>query len=227
MGCVVSIHQPAYLPWLGYFDRIRRSDLFIFLDMVQFQRNSFQNRNKIKTGNGPAWLTVPVRLKNHFETTIADIEIDETQDWRKKHLRSIEQSYSRAPDFAEKFARLSALYQDRQNRLAPFCLTQLRFWLDELRIDTPIVLASEQSVGGRKSDLVLALCRHVGATKYLSGPLGRGYLNEGEFAAAGIELEYHDFVHPQYKQQYGAFIPAMGVVDYWMNNGNPALSARP
>ncbi|HVZ53576.1 MAG TPA: WbqC family protein [Pseudolabrys sp.] len=222
---IVSIHQPAYLPWLGYFDRIARSDVFIVLDNVQFERNSFTNRNKIKTANGPAWLTVPVRLSGHFETTIADIEIDDTQDWRRKHLRSIEQSYSRAPDFAEKFGRLSALYEDRQHRLAPLCVTQLRFWLGELRIDTPVLLASEQPVSGRKSDLVLALCRHAGATTYLSGPLGRGYLNENEFAEAGIAVAYHDFVHPAYKQQYGDFVPAMAIVDYWMNSGDPAVFA--
>jgi len=226
VACVVSIHQPAYLPWLGYLDRIGRSDVFVFLDSVQFQRNSFQNRNKIKTKNGPLWLTIPVRLNGHLDKTIADIEIDETQDWRRKHLRSIEQSYSRAPGFSEKFGRLSALYRDRQHRLAPFCLAQLRFWLDEFRIATPVLLASEQPVGGNKSDLVLALCRHVGATKYLSGPLGRDYLNEGDFAAAGVEIEYHDFAHPEYRQQYGAFVPAMGVVDYWMNCAEPALFAR-
>lgn len=224
---IVSIHQPAYLPWLGYFDRIAQSDLFIVLDNVQIERNSFTNRNKIKTANGSTWLTVPVCLNGHFEKTIADIEIDETQDWRKKHLRSIEQSYSRAPNFREKFGRLSAIYHDRESRLARLCIAQLRFWLAELRIETPVLLASELPVGGRKSDLVLSLCRHVGATAYLSGPLGRDYLNETEFEDAGIHIKYHAFQHPVYSQLYGEFVPAMAVVDYWMNCDEVDVFRRP
>lgn len=94
---ILSIHQPAYLPWLGYFDRIARSDKFVYLDNVQFERNSFINRNRIKTANGPIWLTIPVRLKEHFNKTIADIEIDARQNWKRKHLRSIEQNYRHAP----------------------------------------------------------------------------------------------------------------------------------
>jgi hypothetical protein len=218
---IVSIHQPAYLPWLGYFDRIAKSDLFVCLDNVQFERNSFTNRNRIKTARGPTWLTVPVRLDGHFETTIADIEIDEMQNWRRKHLRSIEQNYSRTPNFDRKFEHLVTLYQDKTNRLADLCLNQLRFWLMELGVSTPVVRASELPASGRKSELVLELCQNAGATTYLSGPLGRGYLEEDEFSKAGIAVKYHKFVHPTYPQLYGDFLPAMGVVDYWMNCDEP------
>jgi WbqC-like protein len=214
---IVSIHQPAYLPWLGYFDRIAKSDAFIFLDNVQFERNSFINRNRIKSANGPIWLTVPVRLAAHFDKTIVEIEIDDGQDWRRKHLRSIEQSYARAQDFAQKFDRLAAIYRNRTNKLAELCRDQLDFWLSELGITTRIVRASQLPVAGRKSALVLDLCKHLGATKYLSGPLGRGYLEETEFSKAGIDIEYHEFAHPVYSQPNGEFVPAMGVVDYWMN----------
>jgi hypothetical protein len=214
---IVSIHQPAYLPWLGYFDRIAKSDAFIFLDNVQFERNSFINRNRIKSANGPIWLTVPVRLAAHFDKTIVEIEIDDRQDWRRKHLRSIEQSYARAQDFAPKFDRLTAIYRNRTNRLAELCRDHLDFWLSELGVTTRILRASELPVAGRKSALVLDLCKHLGATKYLSGPLGRGYLEETEFSKAGIDIEYHEFIHPVYSQTNGEFVSAMGVVDYWMN----------
>jgi hypothetical protein len=220
---IVSIHQPAYLPWLGYFDRIAKSDAFIFLDNVQFERNSFINRNQIKTANGPIWLTVPVRLDAHFDKTIVEIEIDGRQNWRRKHLQSIEQSYSRTQDFAQKFSRLTAIYEDKTNKLVELCRGQLDFWLAELDITTRILRASEMPVAGRKSALVLNLCKHLGATKYLSGPLGRGYLDEAEFIKAGIDIEYHEFVHPVYPQTYGEFVPAMGVVDYWMNCGKGDL----
>jgi hypothetical protein len=218
VALTVSIHQPAYLPWLGYFDRIANSDLFIFLDTVQFERNSFTNRNRIKTANGPIWLTVPVRLAGHFTKTVGEIEIDETQPWRRKHLRSIEQNYHRASAFEERFEQLGAIYGGVGGGLAALCLSQLHFWLAQLGIRTAVVPASELPVTERKSDLVLALCRCVGATRYLSGPLGRSYLQEETFAAAGIEVRYQDYVHPEYPQLYGNFLPAMGIVDYWVNS---------
>jgi hypothetical protein len=99
---ILSIHQPGYMPWLGYFYRIAQSDRFVYLDTVQFERNSFINRNRIKTAKGPMWLTVPVCLQDHFGKTIAETEIDARQDWKRKHLRSIEQSYARAAGFRPK-----------------------------------------------------------------------------------------------------------------------------
>jgi WbqC-like protein family len=221
---IVSIHQPAYLPWLGYFDRIAKSDVFIFLDTVQFERNSFINRNRIKTSTGPMWLTVPVLSQGHMSKKLAEIEIDERQDWRKKHLRSIEYNYRRAPFFAEKFERLRTRYKGI-SLLTDFCFDQLAFWLDELHIGTKLLRASKLNVSGSKSDLVLALCGAVGGTVYLSGPLGRDYLNDASFKAAGIELRYHDFQHPAYPQLYGDFLPAMAVVDCWMNCADHNLFA--
>jgi hypothetical protein len=220
---VVTIHQPAYLPWLGYFDRIARSDLFIFLDNVQFERNSFTNRNRIKTADGSIWLTVPVHLQDHLNKTITEIEIDEQHDWRRKHLRAIEQNYRRASCFSGNREKLTAAYAPKESRLSELCFAQLRFWLAELNIATRIVRASELPVQERKSDLVLALCKYFGASAYLSGPLGRDYLQQQQFADAGIEVHYHDYVHPRYQQLYGDFVPAMGVVDYWMNCPDAAL----
>jgi WbqC-like protein family len=214
---VVTIHQPAYLPWLGYLDRIARSDLFIFLDTVQFERNSFTNRNRIKTADGPLWLTVPVRLRDHLNTTIADVEIDGQRNWKRKHLSSIAQSYRHAPDFSSRYERLAAVYASDTSRLAELCFDQLKFWLAELDIATRVVRASELPVEGRNSELVLALCRHAGARAYLSGPFGRDYLQEHAFAEAGIEVRYHDYTHPHYPQLHGDFVPALGIVDYWMN----------
>lgn len=215
---IVSIHQPAYLPWLGYLARIAASDVFVFLDTVQFEKNSFTNRNRVKTANGPVWLTVPVLQSGHTQKKLFEIEIDPNQPWRKKHLRSIEMSYSKAPCFKERFPKLLDLYNDSEQYLADLCFKQLAFWLDELDIRTRIVRASDLPVTGTKSNLVLALCQHFGASQYISGPLGRGYLDEGAFAAASIELVYQEFQHPVYPQLHGPFLPAMAVVDYWLNN---------
>lgn len=213
---IVSIHQPAYLPWLGYLDRIYRSDVFIFLDTVQFERNSFTNRNRIKTANGPIWLTIPTLLQGHSSKTIQEMEIDELRDWRQKHLRSLEQSYRRAPAFEGRFERLRDQYPST-SMLADFCFSQLKFWLDELDIKTMVVRSSELKVSGAKSDLVLSLCRSVGGSTYLSGPQGRNYLDENSFAEAAVSIQYHAYQHPTYPQLHGEFIPAMGVVDYWLN----------
>jgi hypothetical protein len=223
---ILSIHQPAYLPWLGYFDRIARSDKFIYLDNVQFERNSFINRNRIKTSSGPIWLTVPVHLDDHFNKTITDIEIDARQDWKRKHLRSIEQNYHRAPGFAAKFSRLTATYEAKTSNFSEFCFSQLLFWLRELEINTPIVRASALPAAGHKAELIVNLCKHVGAAAYLSGPLGRDYLRTEEFTAAGIQLCFHDYVHPEYPQMHGRFLPAMAIVDYWMNCPKPMLFSR-
>jgi hypothetical protein len=217
---IVSIHQPAYLPWLGYLARVAASDVFVFLDTVQFEKNSFVNRNRIKTANGPIWLTVPVLQRGHMAKRLTEIEIDPQQDWRKKHLRSIEMNYRKTTGFADRFPRLTALYAEEDALLTDFSWRQFRFWLGELGITTRVVRASELAVGGQKSDLVLAICQHLGASHYISGPLGRGYLKEEEFAGAGIKVSYQEFVHPEYPQLYGDFLPAMGVVDYWFNSGD-------
>ncbi len=144
---------------------------------------------------------------------------------RKKHLRSIEQNYRRAFGFGERFERLAAQYQSGCSVLPDLCYAQLKFWLSELAIKTPVLRASELAVSGSKSQLVLSLCQEVGGTSYLSGPLGRGYLDETSFKASGIEVRYHDFQHPQYTQLYGEFVPAMAVVDYWMNSSDLGLFA--
>jgi len=220
---ILSAHQPAYLPWLGYFDKIAKADVFVYLDSVQFEKNSFTNRNRIKTPQGPQWLTIPVKMKGHLSNTLRDTEIDLTQPWRARHLKSIAMSYSRAEHFRSGFARLEGLFADQETLLAELCWRQLRFWLDELQIDTRIVRASTLPISDTKSDLVLQLCRHFGAQRYISGALGRDYLVAEDFAAAGIELEFQQFTAAAYPQQWGEFLPNLSIVDAWLNCG-PAVS---
>lgn len=221
---IVSIHQPAYLPWLGYLDRIGASDAFVFLDTVQFEKNSFTNRNVIKTPNGPLWLTVPVLSQGHLERTLLELRIDNRRNWKKKHLRSIEQNYNRAPLFGERFPKLVDLFDVEDALLSELCFRQLKFWLGEFRITTPVFRASELGISGRKADLILALCRQLGASTYLSGPQGRNYLDEYAFAAMGISVRYHDYVTHPYPQLFGAFSPAISVLDNWMNVSNNTVS---
>jgi len=216
---IVSIHQPAYLPWLGYLDRIKKSDVFVVLDNVQFEKNSFINRNKILTPQGPQWLTVPVRLKGHTQSTIKDMLIDNSTDWKSKHLDSIICNYKRCSRFGFKQLLLDQLYYHSPViNIADLCHYQLLHWVFIMGIDTKICRASDLPVGGKGSELVLSVCKHLGASTYLSGPFGKDYLKEEDFKKAGIEIVYHEFEHPTYKQQRTKeFVPNMGVIDWWMN----------
>lgn len=219
---LLSAHQPAYLPWLGYFEKIVRADVFVFLDTVQFEKNSFINRNKIKAPQGPQWLTIPVKTKGHIKATLRETLIDDTQPWRIKHLKAIESNYRKATHFKECFPKLETLLLTPESNLAELCWRQLQFWLAEFEIETPVYRSSDLPVASKKSDLVLDLCKYFGATSYLSGALGRNYLDEDSFAAVGIEVEYQDFLHPAYPQLWGPFVPNMGIVDVWMNCGTDA-----
>jgi len=216
---ILSAHQPAYLPWLGYLDKIARSDIFVFLDTVQFEKNSYINRNQIKTPHGAQWLTVPVRTKGHLSQTLRDTQIASGTVWRAKHLKSIAMNYSRAAHFESCFPKFNNLLEGSQCKISELCWEQMIFWLAEFAIKTRIVRASELPMVGAKSDLILQLCRHLGATRYLSGALGRDYLVESEFAAANIAIEYQDYVHPRYPQLWGEFLPNLSIVDLWMNCG--------
>jgi len=214
---ILSAHQPAYLPWLGYFEKIDQADIFVFLDTVQFEKNSFINRNKIKTPQGPQWLTIPVKMKGHINATLLDTLIEDAQPWRCRHLKAIEMNYRKAPHFKECFPKLAGLLATPGNSLSELCWEQLQFWLSEFDIKTRIVRSSTVPVTGKKSNLILDLCKHFGADQYLSGALGKNYLDEDSFAMAGIRISYQDFKHPVYPQLWGVFEPNMGVVDYWMN----------
>jgi len=222
---ILSAHQPAYLPWLGYFHKLAQADLFVYLDSVQFEKNSFINRNQIKTPQGAAWLTIPVKAKGHMSGSMRTTMIDDSQPWRSKHLKSIEMNYRKASRFDECFEKIRALLTVPETNLAEYCLHQLRFWLGELGISgTRIVRSSDLPIASSKSALVLDLCRHFGAQRYLSGALGRDYLVEANFESAGIAVEYQSFKSPVYPQLWGEFIPNLGVLDWWMNVSEPMFS---
>ena len=218
---IVSINQPAYLPWLGYFHRIAISDLHIVLDHVQFEKNSFVNRNRVRTSQRSTWLTVPVRTKGRFgNLPINLLEIDNHQGWATKHWKTIRQSYGRAAHFPATEALLEPVYAREWARLADL-MRELNGHIARvsLGIQTPMKFSSEMGVTGAKSELVLNLCKAVGATVYLSGPLGRSYLQEDHFAEAGIEVRYHDYAHPSYPQCHPGFEPLMSVIDLLFNCG--------
>ena len=220
---VVSIHQPAYLPWLGYIDRIRRSDIFIVLDTVPFQKNSFQNRNKIRVANGWTWLTVPVELKGHTERPLCETRIDNRQDWQRKHWATLSQNYARAPFACPVLEWLRPFYETEWTGLADLCCAMLTRHLEAFGVTTEIRRASQMECpASKKGELVADLCRIAGAGSYISGPLGRDYLDESDFSRAGVALAFDSYSHPTYPQFHPGFESHMAAIDLLANVGDPA-----
>ena len=221
---IVSINQPAYLPWLGYFQRIAVSDLHIVLDHVQFEKNSFTNRNKIRTHEGWQWLTIPLRTKGQFGSLeISQIEIDTASNWAKKHWSTIRQNYGKSPFFAVHAPFFEETYQQPYLKLNDLLWKTTIYLLEALGIRTPLRRSSEMNPQGHKDELVLDLCQKAGATLYLSGSLGRDYLREQMFTDANIRVNYQDYLHPQYSQIHGEFEPYMAVIDLLFNHGPESL----
>jgi hypothetical protein len=221
---IVSINQPAYLPWLGYFQRIAVSDLHIVLDHVQFEKNSFTNRNKVRTAEGSCWLTVPVKTKGKFlELPINTLEIADDPRWASKHWATLRNNYAKAPYFAEHAGFLEEIYQRPWTRLMDVMREMTDYFLKALGIATSIQYSSQLKAEGKKDELVLSLCRGANAKVYLSGSMGRGYLRENLFADAGIRVAYQDYKHPTYPQSYPGFEAYLGVIDLLLNCGPRSL----
>lgn len=217
---IVSINQPAYLPWLGYFERIAASDLHIVLDHVQLGNKSFCNRNKVRTKDDVVWLTVPLATTGRFgKLEIHALEFAPNNPWQKKHWATLRRNYARAPFFKDYAPAYEYLYAQDWPGFGTMLRAFLAQHLRDLAITTPLRFSSEMDVGGAKSERVLNLCREVQATTYLSGALGRHYLNESSFANAGIVVQYQDYTHPTYSQCQPGFAPFMGVLDLLFNHG--------
>lgn len=221
---IVSINQPAYLPWLGYFDRISKSDIHIVLDHVQFEKNSLINRNRIRTHNSWLWLTVPIKTKSKFgDLDIRNIEIENTVQWKKKHWKTIESNYLKSKYFSEHASFFEEVYNKEWFKL--ICLIEHinNYLLKILRIKTKIINSHELNPKKNKSDLILELCQKVGAKTYLSGPFGRDYLDRGAFKKAGIEVQFQDYIHPTYSQVYKGFITNLSIIDFLFNHNYASL----
>lgn len=223
----VSIMQPAYIPWLGYFDRILKSDLYIILDDVAMDKSSktkFTNRNKIRAPNGWSWLTVPLQsVSRSDEKVIYDLKISSDNNWAEKHWKSIRSNYSRSPYYSRYSHFFENFYGQEWTYLVSMLEESTRYLFQELGIQTQQLKSSELSPQSKKADLILELCIKVGATTYLSGPFGRDYLDEIAFEKAGIKLQYHDYDHPRYKQSFDGFEPYMSIVDLLFNHGEKSL----
>lgn len=212
----VTIHQPDFIPWLGFFDRWAESDLYIILDDVQFIRHGWTHRDRIKTPNGPLWLTVPVCKKGNFAQLIKDTKIDDSTDWRLRHLRTIKFNYAKAPNFISCFPNIEKIYKKRHNFLIDLNMDFLHFLADRLNINKPCRFASDFKIKTKSSQRLVDLADAAGADVYLTGVGSNDYLDESIFAAKQIKVKWQDYVHPVYEQLHGKFLPMLSALDYIM-----------
>ena len=216
---IFSIHQPHYLPWLGYFNKILNSDLFIILDNVQFVKREYQNRNKIKTPNGAKWLTVPVITKGRYFQKISEVEIDNSKNWRISHLDLIKQSYKSSPYFNYFFPKLKKNIEKKYNKLCDLNINMLKFYLEELEIDTPIKIESDFEITTVSTNRIVDLSNKCGINTYYSGIGGKNYMDMDKFKENNIKVIFQNFKHPTYNQLFGEFVPYMSVIDLIFNEG--------
>jgi hypothetical protein len=193
----VAIHQPEYFPWLGYLEKVRRADIFVLLDSVQFDRSSLQQRARVMGATAPVWMTIP--FVHQFPQRIDQVVIAE-DTWREKHRKTLQACYGRAGGFPAVNPKIEAYFAAPRQRLVDATVASLELLLEAYGLagKTEIVRASALPVTGTRSDLVLALCQHLGATRYLSGKTGASYLDAGVFARAGIEIEVQSYDVPAY-----------------------------
>lgn len=220
---IVAIHQPHYLPWLGYFYKMASCDTFVLLDNVGYSKNGFINRNRIKTPQGPTWLTVGVLTRNHFGQPINKVEINNTVPWNNTHYKSLSHNYARAPYFLEYKTCFEDVYRQKWERLADLNEALIKVISILLGMNIKYIRASKLNVPGHRTELLVNICKALGANTYLSGPMGREYMDEELFKKEGLSVRYSDFKHPAYKQLWGDFIPNMSIVDLMFNKGQESL----
>jgi len=221
MTRTVVIHQPDFLPYMGFFQRFLAADLYLVLDHVQFVDGSsraWTNRDRIKTAEGGRWLTVSVK-KSSRGTAINQIELSDTVDWRSDNLRLLETNYRKAPYYDVIMPHLYRLYAEPVTMLVDFNINSIRMLMSLLDVERPMVLSSTLSPEGASNELLIDLLHKVDASHYLSGIGARAYMDETLFEAAGIEVLWQDFRHPVYNQQFGKFEPYLSTIDVLFNCG--------
>lgn len=208
-----AIHQPQYLPYLGFFHKLAQADIFVVMDDVEFLRRGLQHRNKVKTSRGEQWLTVPVLHQQNQR--ILDVKINPDTAWNRKHWGTLTTNYSPAPYFDRYATDLQSLLQQEWHSLCALNMALIEWVMQQLEIPTPMIRLSELPSQGHKSELLISACKAVGADTYLSGPGGRDYMDLALFEAAGVKVLWQEFTSPHYAQVFpeAGFIPNLSILD--------------
>jgi hypothetical protein len=222
---IISIHQPQFLPWLGYFEKMARADVFVLLDDVQFKKNEWQNRNRIRTSQGCQWLTVPVL--HNFGQSISEIKTNNKEDWQKSHLKALELNYCKAPYFNQYFGYFEKIYNEKWEKLVDINIRFILQLVELLGIQTKIVQSSSYNCSNERTQRLIDLCKHFHAKTYLAGEGGQHYLDPTQFEQDNIQVTFQKYEHPTYPQMWmhkGDFISHLSIADLLFNCGPNALS---
>lgn len=204
----VAIHQPEHLPWYGFFHKIAHADRFVLLDVVQFKKNYFENRNRVLGKNGLQWLTVPVRMKGHLDKRFYEMETEPTIKWKKKYIRTLHQTYNKAPFFGELEPLIAFLEDWESQNLADLNIGIIEVLCDILSIDkSKLVRASNLDVGGKSTDLLIAILTQEKADTYLMGKSGYDYIDKEKFDTANVAIRDHCFRYPDYNHFIASAFP--------------------
>jgi hypothetical protein len=219
---IAAIHQPNYLPWLGYFYKMLKSDVFILVDNCQYIPRSYINRTRVKSVLGSEWMTIPIHSKGCRLQIIRDVRIVSPVNCFAEHQKTLWHRYGKAGQLDEYWPRLVRVYGGAFEKLCDLNVAFIKEICSILKIKTKIHLASEFPCGGTQTVRLVELCKAVNADTYLSGAGGRSYQDEELFKTEGIELRYSDFVHPCYEQRFGPFVEGLSIVDLLFNCGPAA-----
>jgi len=220
----ITIHQPEHMPWIGFFHKAQMADTFVILDNVQYRKNYFQNRNKIRTSGARGWSYLTVPVKSRFGQSINEVFVDDTNGrWRKKYWDSLSYAYAKSPFFPAYSKPLKQCFDREWKKICEFNIAIITILFGLLGLKTHIVKSSELNLKGKGSPLLLDACKHLGAATYISGVSGKEYLNVDEFRNNGIEVVFQEFHHPIYKQAYEPFIPCMSTADLLFNHGERSI----
>jgi len=220
---IAAIHQPQYLPWLGYFDKMDRADVFCYLDNVQFKKNEWQNRNRIKSSKGWQWITLPVCYR--FPQKINEVEINNKVKWQRKHVQALITNYSKAPFFEKYLPFFKQIYSNDFKSFSRVTIHINEQILMEFGINTTTIKASEMNLKNEDpTGRLIEICKNLGADTYLAGQGGEGYMDMELFQQAEIEVIFQEFNHPVYPQTFGEFVSHLSIVDLLFNCGFQSMA---
>ena len=214
LGCI----QPSYIPWRGYFDIIQRSDVFVFHDDIQYTKQDWRNRNRIKAAQGVTWLTIPIQ-KQTVSGPINEALIDNAQRWSGKQWRMIDAAYKKSPHFRDYRTFFEEIYNREWTHLSEMCIVLTKQICEWLNIETELMRSSDLDITGAKTDRLVQMCEQLGTRHYLSGPSAKDYIETEKFDAIGTSVEYIAYDYPEYPQLHGEFRGDLSIIDLLFNCG--------
>lgn len=221
---IITIHQPEFIPWIGFFDRIVRADIFVVLDHVQYQKNGFINRNRIKNNTSWNWITIPINQKMHHKP-IQTVEIQNGLKWQEKQFKSILLNYSKARFFKKYYSFLEKIYKREWQTIADLDWHVITELIKIMGIRSKIYKSSTLDIKGESNDMIINICKRFGADTYLSGIGAKNYMDLKKFENSDIEIKFQKYIHPVYRQLHpkSGFIPNLSIIDLLLNNGDESL----